>query len=179
MVFSCFAVYLRIIMHGLYHILLVVYGPHTRLKIWYNLCMIIPRRYTAKQLKTIYYSLILLYWADCHKWLLSQSVSQNISANFRTIFANLNYIQFADLFLEICQTFQENGIYAIWIVWQNNLVCQNILYSLLSSPFHKLTLQLVLHVQLIHNSPQITPHLAIALKVQEVSIRCPLLHFPL
>ena len=32
-------------------------GGHTRLKIWYNLCMII-RRYTAKQLKTIYYSLI-------------------------------------------------------------------------------------------------------------------------
>ena len=65
MVFSCFAVYLRIIIHGLYHILLVVYSPpggHTRLKIWYNPCMII-RRYTAKQLKTIYYShsLIIIF----------------------------------------------------------------------------------------------------------------------
>ena len=45
MVFSCFAVYLRIIIHGLYHILLVVYGGgHTRLKIWYNPCIDYPRR---------------------------------------------------------------------------------------------------------------------------------------
>ena len=56
MVFSCFAVYLRIIMHGLYHILLVVRGPYTT----QNMVQPVhdyPHRYTAKQLKTIYYSL--------------------------------------------------------------------------------------------------------------------------
>ena len=60
MVFSCFAVYLRIIMHGLYHILLVVYGPQGGPYTTQNMVQPVhdyPRRYTAKQLKTIYYSL--------------------------------------------------------------------------------------------------------------------------
>ena len=60
MVFSCFAVYLRIIMHGLYHILLVVYGPQGGQYTTQNMVQPVhdyPRRYTAKQLKTIYYSL--------------------------------------------------------------------------------------------------------------------------
>ena len=51
MVFSCFAVYLRIIMHGLYHIL---YTTQNMVQPVHDY----PRRYTAKQLKTIYYSLI-------------------------------------------------------------------------------------------------------------------------
>ena len=37
-----------------------IWGPYTTSKIWYNPCMII-RRYTAKQLKTIYYSHSLNY----------------------------------------------------------------------------------------------------------------------
>ena len=63
MVFSCFAVYLRIIMHGLYHILLVVYGPQGGPYTTQNMVQPVhdyPRRYTAKQLKTIYYSLTKL-----------------------------------------------------------------------------------------------------------------------
>ena len=59
MVFSCFAVYLRIIMHGLYHILLVVYGPQNTAQNMVQPVHDYPRRYTAKQLKTIYYSLNL------------------------------------------------------------------------------------------------------------------------
>ena len=57
MVFSCFAVYLRIIMHGLYHILLVVYTTQNMVQPVHDY----PRRYTAKQLKTIYYSLNLIH----------------------------------------------------------------------------------------------------------------------
>ena len=63
-------------MHGLYHILLVVYGPpwgHTRLKIWYNPVHDYPRRYTAKQLKTIYYSLNVSHNVD---YLKGQLVSE-------------------------------------------------------------------------------------------------------
>ena len=48
-------------------VLLCIYGdnhtrvvPYTTSKIWYNPCMII-RRYTAKQLKTIYYCHSLNY----------------------------------------------------------------------------------------------------------------------
>ena len=38
----------------------MVRGGHTRLKIWYNPCMIITVD-TAKQLKTIYYSLSITF----------------------------------------------------------------------------------------------------------------------
>ena len=69
MVFSCFAVYLRIIMHGLYHILLVVYGPQGGPYTTQNMVQPVhdyPRRYTAKQLKTIYYSLIKTFHVAPH-----------------------------------------------------------------------------------------------------------------
>ena len=89
MVFSCFAVYLRIIMHGLYHIL-PQGGPSTQ-----NMVQPVhdyPRRYTAKQLKTIYYSLIHTtygFWdigsMNCSKSWHRVSNSQNAPTSMKVV----------------------------------------------------------------------------------------------